>query len=137
MAKLETFDKKTTSHIGLWWDHQRNNFKSQVINLAALKAFKGTVRIVMIKNKFFEKGSNKPNYIAYITDSESAKPSYLDVVDYDTDDGEEVAVWTRDQVRSIINGAVSDARAGFDAYDILPEDFADPYFVKESLLDEE
>ena len=132
--KCEVYDQKTTRNIGLWWDPRANNFKSNVINLASLKTFKGTVRIVVIKNKFYEKGGNKPNYIAYITDSKCAEPrDPIEIVDYKNDD--EIEVYTREQVRKIINGTASDIRYGLDEYDILPEDFVEPYYVKERYLD--
>ena len=142
--KCQNFDKKTTSSIGVWYDKVAHNFKSAVIDLSALKDFKGTVRVVLIKNKFYEKDSNKPNYVMYITDSKSSNPRVIEILDYDVDnidsvdlddDDDEIEVYTREQVRKIINGTASDIRYGLDEYDILPEDFAEPYYVKERYLD--
>lgn len=132
MTKCKSFDKKTTSSIGIWWDNHANNFKSNVINLSVFKSFKGNARIIMMKNKFYEKGSDKPNYIAYITDAKSVDAKNIDVVYFCNDD--EIQVFTRDQVKDIIRGTARDVRYGIDESDILPEDFAEQCYVNERFL---
>lgn len=68
---LEAFDGKKTNWEGLWYQPGTNFYMSYAINLATLRKFKGNVRIVMRKNKFFKKGSNCPNYQFCICDSKS------------------------------------------------------------------
>lgn len=76
----ETFDRKQTNWIGLWYHPEYNGYSSPSINLKVLKDFKGSVRLYLRKNKLFEKGSNKPNYVISIKDSTS--PTFdLDVYD--------------------------------------------------------
>lgn len=70
MAKLETTDGKTTNWCGLWWHPEYNGFSSAPINLAQLKNFKGTVRLYVRKNKFFNNGENgRPNYTFCLKDA--------------------------------------------------------------------
>ena len=58
MSKLEVFDGKQTNWGGLWWQPQSLYFTSQTISLAQLRKFKGDVRLVVKKNKYFDNGKN-------------------------------------------------------------------------------
>ena len=72
MSKLETIDGKTTNWCGLWWHPEYNGFSSESINLAQLKQFKGTVRLYVRKNKYFNGGQNgRPNYTFCLRDAQS------------------------------------------------------------------
>ena len=90
-------------------------------------------RLVMRYNKFYDKDSNRPRFVYCFADSEgyeggciqveldNGKP-YKDGETYYTEDGDRL--YTKDEVRKIINGTVSDVEYGIhDPYDILPEDF--------------
>jgi hypothetical protein len=133
---METFEKKQTKWEGLWWHPEYNGFSSAVINLAKLKAFKGNVRMYVRKNKYFNGGENdRPNYLFCIKDANSDIFKEVDIEEepkkcrYDSEqecylDEEDNRLYTRDEVRTIINGTVSDVEYGIhDPYDILPEDF--------------
>ena len=70
MSKLETIDGKATNWCGLWWHPEYNGFSSAPLNLAQLKKFKGTVRLYVRKNKFFNNGENgRPNYTFCLKDA--------------------------------------------------------------------
>ena len=137
---MKPFDKKTTPWLGLWYHQDSHSFSSEVINLAALREFKGNVRLYMRKNKFWTKDSNRPNYVFSICDANSQRfVQDIEVIDdewdrepysklYQRQDGyfdeEGNRYFSREEVRTIINGTVSDVKSGiYDPYDILPEDF--------------
>lgn len=137
MAKLEVFDGKQTNWCGLWWNRDTNSFKSQAINLSELRKFKGKVRLIVRKNKYFNNGeNNRPNYNFVLRDADSDTEVELKVEDIDDMkapyckdglyyDGDGNRLYTRDEARAIINGTFRDVHFGIsDPYDILPEDFA-------------
>lgn len=81
---MEVFDGKKTKWEGLWWHPESNNFSSAAINLAQLRKFKGNVRIIVKKNRFFNDGENgRPNYVFMIVDSNSDKAKELEIRDED------------------------------------------------------
>lgn len=71
---METFEQKRTNWMGLWYDEKTRNYKSQAIKLSDLREFKGNVRIIAMKNRYFEKDSNKPNMVFMIADSNATAP---------------------------------------------------------------
>jgi hypothetical protein len=68
---MNSFDQKRTNWEGLWYDNLSHSYKSSAINLSKLKEFKGTVRIIARKNKYYEEGANKPNMVFMIADAEA------------------------------------------------------------------
>lgn len=134
---LETFDKKTTGWIGLWYHNDSHSWSSAALNLSILKDFKGTVRIYMRKNKFYEKNSNRPNYILAISDSKAERfVQNLEVIDDEWDWEEWSKLYNRDgayfdekgnrfysedEAQTIINGVISDVKCGYT--DLIPEDY--------------
>lgn len=144
MGQFEPIDGKSTKWAGLWWHPEYNGFCSQTISLADLRKFKGAVRLYVRKNKFFNKGENsRPNYCFCLRAWDShpfgsvneKSEKELEIDDdfednsfYQDEDGHYFAdgerLFTRDEVRKIINGTVADVEYGIhDPYDILPEDF--------------
>lgn len=136
MGALETFDAKQTNWSGLWWHKEYNGFSSAAINLAALKNFKGTVRLFVRKNRYYNGGENgRPNYVFCLKDANSSSFTVLEVEDeprrcyYSVEDEgyydeEGNRLYTGGEVRSIINGTVEDVKYGVsDPYDIVPSDF--------------
>lgn len=135
MTRLEPFDGKRTRHLGLWYDKQLHRFQSQAINISELRKFKGVIRLQVMKNMFYEGGKNgRPNYLFTIIDSrlpeeqaqlaeiQEGRNPYRKNGDYYTEDGERL--YTRDEVRRVIDGTVRDVHYGFhDPGDILIEDF--------------
>lgn len=132
--KLEVFDGKQTNWGGLWWQSDCMYFTSQTISLGQLRKFKGNVRLVVRKNRFYNNGENgRPNYVFLFRDAKSENPFEISVEEmtkkpykeddvYYTEDGERL--YTREDARAIINGTVRDVEFGIhDPYDILPEDF--------------
>lgn len=132
---MKPFDKKTTGSIGLWWDPNSQYFTSGSIDLSVLKAFKGNVKIIVKKNRYYSKESNRPNRLAFIVDCKSDKAKLVTVEDIGSKD---IPVYTEDQVRRIIDGAFEDFKYGIsDPLDVLPEDFTSPYYVSESMLEDD
>jgi len=79
--KCEVFDSKQTNWIGLWYHPEYNGYSSSAFSMAALKAFKGPVRVYMRKNKLYEQGSNRPNYCFCIKDADSETFQEVEVTD--------------------------------------------------------
>lgn len=79
---MKTFDAKQTTWEGLWYHPETHGYTSSVINLASLKQFKGTVRLYVRKNKYYNNGENgRPNYVFCIKDSHSETFTEPDVID--------------------------------------------------------
>ena len=82
MGKLEPFDSKRTQWSGLWWHPSNNCFTSASFSLGELRKFKGNVRLVVKKNRFYNNGLNgRPNYVFIIADSNTEKYLDMEVVD--------------------------------------------------------
>ena len=77
---LHAFDRRETTWEGLWYHPESHNYTSAAINLSQLKKFKGSVRLIMIKNKF-KKSANAPNYLFRIQDTQAdANANEMNVV---------------------------------------------------------
>lgn len=119
---LETFDGKKTNWQGLWWHPEYNGFSSAVINLSQLKKFKGTVRLYVRKNRYFNNGENgRPNYNFCIVDSKADRFVDIEVEEDRRKDDERL--YTEDEVRAVMHGACRDGKLGYDAYDLLISDY--------------
>lgn len=87
MGKLEPFDGKRTKWNGLWYHKHNYCFSSETFDLADLKKFKGKIRIVVRKNRFYENGKNgRPNYVFMIVDSKNEKYKEFEIFDDEDDD---------------------------------------------------
>ncbi len=116
---METFAKMQTSWEGLWWNHEINCFVSATINLAKLKKFKGNVKLIVKKNKYFNGGENgRPNYQFMIKDSASQSFHEIDI-----EETEEERLYTREEVTKVMHGACRDGQDGYSPYDCLIEDY--------------
>lgn len=106
MSKCETFDRKQTNWLGLWYNPSNHGFSSQTINISELKKFKGKVRIYMRKNRFFNNGeNNRPNYQFVIKDSDS--PTFEDIF---VEDDETVDVRGKiDELREVLKAGNNNA----------------------------
>lgn len=70
---MKTVDGMTSNWCGLWWHPEYNGFSSAPLNLSELKKYKGTVRLYVRKNKYFNGGeNNRPNYQFCIKDAHAA-----------------------------------------------------------------
>ena len=105
MGKCESFDQKRTKWQGLWYHPESYSFSSTTLSLADIKKFKGNIRLIVKKNKFYEQGSSKPNYVFMIVDSDNVKFSPWEVED-------EEKVYTEEEITSIIKGVISDCESG-------------------------
>lgn len=132
-TKLEAFEAMQTNWCGLWYHPENASYWSSALNLAQLRKFSGNVRIYMKKNKFYEKDGNRPNYCFCIKSCDSPtfqtveiEPDESQYAYYDREcdlyrreNGDRL--YTRDDVRRVISGAVRDAQSGYT--DLLPEDY--------------
>lgn len=90
MGKLEPFDNKRTQWQGLWYHNDTHCFTSSALSLADIKKFKGTVRLVVRKNKYYNDGeNNRPNYVFMLVDSKAERFRECLVVDDNDYDSEE------------------------------------------------
>ena len=119
----------TTKWEGLWAQERSGVYAGPVIKKSDIPKY---TRIVLMRNKYW-KSDKHPRYVYCFADSEGyeercvevemaeGRPHKEDGVYYD-EDGDRL--YTRDEVRAIINGTVSDVKYGItDPYDILPEDY--------------
>ena len=119
---MNTFDKKQTNWEGLWYQKNGQYFQSAVIDLSKLKDFKGTVRLFVRKNKFYNNGENsRPNYVFCIRDAKSDYAEEIEIEDIENDSDERL--YTEEEVRRCIHGACEDGRRGYDPYDCIIEDY--------------
>ena len=128
--KLDVFENMQTDWIGLWWNPENQYFSSESISLAALKKFKGAVRLYVKKNKFYKDGSGRPNYRFVIRDAKS-EPKELSIYEdnnvYEDDDvyytknGERL--YTAEEVQFCINRAAEDGARGYGYGDNLISDY--------------
>lgn len=105
---LEVFDNKRTNWEGLWYHNDTNLYSSVAFNMSQLKKFKGSVRILARKNKWYNGGENgRPNMVFTICDSKSETPYEVEVQDI-TDNHEERKSFTYDELEDLINRVASD-----------------------------
>ena len=87
---LKTFNGKTTTTEGLWWHPDQGAYTSASINLKALKDFKGNVRLVVKKNRFYIEDSNRPKYVFCLRDANAEQESIIKVIQAsEVDDGKQ------------------------------------------------
>ena len=84
MGKLEPITGMKTKWEGLWWHPENMSFSSATISLADLRKFKGNVRLVVRKNRFYNNGMNgRPNYHFSLMDANSPTARSLEVDECD------------------------------------------------------
>ena len=133
---METFQGLQSKYEGLWYHPETHGMISNVISLGTLKKFKGNVRVYVRKNKFYEKDSNRPNYVFSIkevsspvfknleVEAERAPDKYAEMNDdgyWYTSDGERL--FTRDEVQYAIDRASDDGARGFTSGNNLVSDY--------------
>ena len=128
---LESFANKQTKWEGLWWNPSTNYFSSAKINLKQLRDFKGTVRMYVRKNLYYNGGENgRPNYVFSFRDADAMNELELRVEDMDGFptksngyyyDENGSRLYTHNEVQTAINGAVADAQCGYT--DVIVEDY--------------
>lgn len=121
----------TSKWMGLWAQERQGFYAGQVIKKSDIPKY---TRIVLRYNKFYEKDTNRPRFVYCFADSEGYEDkcvpvepeerAYWDDGDWCYYAGTGERLYTREEVRTIINGTVRDVESGIhDPYDILPEDF--------------
>ena len=61
MRKVSIRDRRTEFE-GLWYHEDEHRYTSRYFNVNALRDYKGTVQLVMYKNKFHKKGDGRPSF---------------------------------------------------------------------------
>lgn len=125
MRKLEPIDGKVSNWLGLWWHPECNAFYSSVISLSDIRKFKGKVRIMIRKNKYFNGGeNNRPNYCFCIRDAEAP---VFDTIEVEEDEhgnhGNDVIALTREELQIIINKVACEVGGNDWFNELLVEDF--------------
>lgn len=134
---VQSYDKKTTGWIGIWYHPESNSYSSAALNLKVFKDFKGTVRFYLRKNRFYQKGTNRPNFVLAISDSKAERfIQQIEVIDDEWDREEWRKLYTRngsyfddgnnrfyseDEVRTIIDGVIRDVQNGYT--DLIADDY--------------
>lgn len=86
MSKLESFERRQTGWLGLWWHPEYNGYSSAAIQLSEPRKFKGQVRVYMRKNAFFNGGENgRPNYQFCLKDAKSETFQEIEVEEAEED----------------------------------------------------
>lgn len=120
--KLKTIEGKATNWGGLWWQPDSMYFTSQTISLSELRKFKGYVRLVVRKNKFYNNGENgRPNYVFLFRDAKSENPFVLDVKDEAEENKERL--YTYDECETILRKSWFYAQQGFPYGHFCVDDF--------------
>lgn len=81
MAKLETFDRKTSAWQGMW-KNGKGYYASARLNLSDLRKYKGAIRIQMYDNKYYVPKGNKPKFCFRITDANEVDARTLEIEEY-------------------------------------------------------
>lgn len=134
MSKCEVFDGKQTSWCGLWWHPENASYSSASISLGALKKFKGNVRMIVKKNRFYNKGMHhRPNYVFMLVDAKSKRFENISIIDeenrtpYESDgnyyDENGKRLYTYHEVQYAINRAAEDGQRGYGSGDNIVEDY--------------
>ena len=109
----------TTKWQGLWAQERPGFYAGQVLKKADIPKY---TRIVLRYNKFYEKDGNRPRFVYCFADSEGYADKCVPL-EYEEEESSE-RLFTREEVRKIINGTVDAVKYGItDPFDILPEDF--------------
>jgi len=87
MGKLEPFENKRTDWQGLWYHPENYSFTSCTFDLSDLRKFKGKVKLIVRKNRFYNNGQNgRPNYVFMICDSQNERYLPLNILEDDSED---------------------------------------------------
>lgn len=80
MAKKINIKDYSSESYGLWYQPEYHRYASETLDVSGLRDFKGSVKIIMHKNKFKRRDDNRPSYTFRIAgcNSEAAKGIELD-----------------------------------------------------------
>ena len=87
---MKIFERQKTDWVGLWKDEDNKMYISPSVNLKPFKDFKGNVRVIVRKNKFYTKGSNRPQMQLMIVDSQSMNAKDIEPYEIKIKDGKKV-----------------------------------------------
>ena len=85
-----------TKWLGLWEQEKNGMYAGQVLKKKDIPTY---TRIVLMKNKFYEKGGNRPRFVYCFTDSDGYEKMIAPVEEEQT-----VKMYTKDEVYRIIHG---------------------------------
>lgn len=141
---LDMFDSKKTNWEGLWYQPDMHIYTSRCFTLADLRKFKGNIKILVRKNKFFEKDSRRPNYQFCICDSRAEKVQSFQVMKAISEAFENEAYIRLDDAVEVARRLLQDMQYGYSYDDlsveavsfmqehcITPQDMLDEWLEKE------
>ncbi len=113
---------------GLWTQERSSFYAGRVINKKDIPPY---TRIVVRHNKYWEKGKNRPRFVYCFANSEEYSEMCQEVEEYKRPycenetyyDEKGNRLYTHEEVRRIISGAIADGAQGYEAGDILIEDY--------------
>ena len=122
--KCIEFANHQTRWEGLWYNAEWHNYASKAFNLKALKDFKGTCRIRMIKNRFHKKDDGRPEYL-FTVSATNLDPE--EVNDWEVEEVE-VKEYSYSEVYSMLRECINRCFDLYeygerDPYNVIPEDF--------------
>ena len=139
MGKLQAIEGMKTNWGGLWFQPGSNYFASQSISLSELRKFKGNVKLIVRKNKFYNGGeNNRPNYVFCLADTNAEEALTLTPEKIDADEEVEYAwidehgswvtgkgerLYTEEEVQYAINRASEDGMRGYGYGENLVSDY--------------
>lgn len=68
MAK-PSFDGRQTDSMGMWWNEDWHAWQTSAFRISDRQGFKGSVRILVRRNRFYKKDTNRPYFTVQIVSS--------------------------------------------------------------------
>ncbi len=124
MSDFEIIEGKQTKWEGLWWHPENQQFTSKPLSPESLSGFRGDIRLIVKKNKYYQSGKNgRPNYNFTIREVAPGKTQNAetkeehDLTWYQNRvrelEAEISTMYSKDQVQQVINRALEDGKQGF------------------------
>lgn len=103
-------ESTTTKWLGLWEQERKDVYAGQVIKKGEIPKY---TRIVMRKNLYYEKGSNRPKFVYCFADSNGYRDKCVPVEQAEPVEDDE-RLYTYEEVKYAIEHIIEDVRNGYD-----------------------
>lgn len=120
MAKKINVRDYASDSYGLWYQPEYHRYASQALDVSGLRDFKGSVKIIMHKNRFKSRDDNRPSYTFRIAgcESEAVKGIELDKNALEVDERTWIPV---DEAVRVARELAYMIENGYDAFDVYTE----------------
>lgn len=139
MATLKKYESHRTAYEGLWYRPESHLYVSKVFNLAALREYKSGFRLVIRKNKYYKKDTDRPNLVFSIMSVDGSE-YYEDIKVRQTflKDRLDELIYTYDDIREVAYSAARAVEYGETVEDATEEAIGEVYLRRTlgELLDE-